>query len=1012
MTPEFVAGHSIGEIAAAHVAGVLSLADAARLVAARGKLMAALPGGGAMVAVQASEAQVRSALVAGTEIAAVNGPTSVVVSGAADPVAALVDVLEQSGYRCSRLPVSHAFHSALVEPMLAEFAQVAESISYTTPSIPMISTVAADLDLATAEYWVRQVREPVGFADAIRSLDEAGVVRFVVLGPDGGLTNLLHESISIDDVCAVPLLRKDRGGVVSTITAAATLAFSGIAVTWRAMLGGKGATYVPLPPYAFAPVRYWASAGAAAVDAAGLRATGHPLVNAIVANPDSGGVVVTGVLSPMAQPWLADHRIGNSIVVAGTVFVELAVRAGDEVGCRSIRELSITAPMRLSADGAAVVHVIVGGADESGTRTVSIYARDETVSAGSSVDEWTLHASGMLSPEIDTPAVDLAAWPPPGCDAVELGDLYGRLATSGYHYGSAFRGLTALWRRGDELFVEAALPDSTDASGFGLHPALLDSILHAQLAMRSADGVLLPFVWEGVTLQASGATAVRARITVTAPDTMALVVVDSQGRPVLSVAEVTARAIAVDDNESDTSSLLRVEWQPVHCPPASVSYAEWSAVVDSAVAVVPADVVVDVRTAHAQTDVVANVHTTSQTVVAVLQRFLQDPRFDASTLTVLTRGGVTVHEDDPVDLGAGAVWGLVRSVQAEEPDRVRLVDTDGAHTDTAEILAATAESTEPQLALRGAEVFVPRLVRGGPTLTAPLELSAGTVLITGGTGGLGAILARHLLRRHGVRHLLLVSRRGASTPGVERLRAELVEQGAAVRVVACDVADLGAVRELVASIDADVPLVGVVHAAGVVDDGVLGTLDPDRLRRVLRPKVDGAWHLHTTTADHDLSMFALFSSAAGVVGSPAQANYAAANAFLDALARQRHAAGSVATSIAWGPWRADGGMTAVLSDTDTARLGRAGLTPLPTEDALTLFDEAIRSLRPDVVAATVDSRTLRHVPGWVHRCGVSLRRSRARRRTLSDDRILSSIEWRISLHKNSFQWCSTLCARR
>ncbi|WP_062990975.1 type I polyketide synthase [Nocardia anaemiae] len=952
---DFVAGHSIGEIAAAHVAGVFDLADAARLVSARGRLMAALPDGGAMVAVLASAAEVSSALVPGAEIAAINGPRSVVVSGAAASVDDAVVELRRRGHKVHRLPVSHAFHSALVEPMLDEFAVTARGIGYTAPSMPVVTMSAAtvDLDIATADYWVRQVREPVAFADAVRGLEDAGAVRFLVSGPDGGLAALMADSVRSADVVSVPMLRKDRGDVATTVGAVAALAGSGAGVHWTAVLDGRGARGVPLPPYAFARERYWAVPGQSDQTPAGLRATGHPLVNALVANPSSGGVIMTGQLSIATQRWLADHRIGDHVMLAGTVFVELAVRAGDEVGCPTIRELSLIAPLHLPDDGGVIVHVIVGGTSESGDRPVSVYARADT-----SMDDWTLHAQGALVPGEHAAAVEPFAWPPADADPVDLTGAYDRLDADGYRYGDAFRGLTALWQRGDELFVEAALPDSADAGRYGLHPALLDAVLHAHLVTRPVDdAVLLPFGWEHVTLHASGAAAVRAWIAPTANGAMRVQIADPQGNAVLSIGEFTALPAPTERIVPPRAALLGVEWQPRQVSATPVSFVEWERLGDGAP---PALVVADLRTADA--DAVAAVHATTRRILAVLQQFLGDQRFGESSLVVLTHGAVSIADTETVDLAAAAVWGLVRSVQAEEPGRVTLVDT--AAADLAEIVAVAAASTEPQLVLRGATLYVPRLVRiAAPTERLAADLTTGTVLITGGTGGLGAVLARHLVREYGVRHLLLVSRGGAATLGAAELQAELTEAGADTRIIACDVADRAAVAELLASIPADVPLIGVVHAAGVLADGVLDSLGPDQLDRVLRPKVDGAWHLHTLTGD--LRLFVLFSSAAGVVGSPGQANYAAANGFLDALARHRHVAGSVATSIAWGPWTADQGMTATLGASDTARIQRLGFMPISQREGLALFDAAIGSGRPEIVAAVLDTRTGRdRLPIW------------------------------------------------
>ncbi|NKY88122.1 type I polyketide synthase [Nocardia veterana] len=946
---DFVIGHSIGELAAAQVAGVFDLADAAVLVAARARLLGALPPGGAMAAVSAAAAEVRSALVDGVEIAAVNAPESVVVSGTADRVEEVTAALRAGGHRVDRLAVSHAFHSALVAPILDEFAAVAERIEYRTPAIAMVGARTGSIagpELTRPDYWVRQIREPVRFAEGVRALVDAGAVRFAVLGPDGGLSGLVAAAAGSRDVLAVGALRKGRDEVRATIESVAALYVDGAEVDWRAILAGESAAYVPVPTYAFAHQRYWAEATPAAGDPPA--AHGHPLTNAVVALPDSGGVVLRGRLSTAAQAWLADHRIGERVVLAGSVLVELAVRAGDEAGCPNIRELSMAAPVPVSEAGVDV-EVIVGAADEAGCRPVAVYSRELA-----DEDGWRLHAEGTLTPNSLGAPTDPIDWPPEDTTPVDLTDWYERLAAAGYHYGPAFRGMTALWQRGAELYVEAALPDSCGSAGFGLHPALLDAVLHAHLVTRGVDDpVLMPFTWQEVALHACGATAVRARITPGADGGLRVEIADPQGRPVLSVGTLRAReAPAPTASEIPVRAL---EWQPVRTSRASVPYVRWDdAVADTA----PEHVVLDLRNIGDRADVSGETHRALEATVAVLQRFSREERFAERTLLVCTRGAVSVTDADAARPAAAAIWGLVRSAQAEEPGRIVLCDGDPSAA-TVELVEVAAGVREPQVAVRGGTGYVPRLVRARAANAPAPDLTTGTVLITGGTGGLGAVLARHLVQHYGVRHLVLASRRGREAPGANELPGELAEFGAMVSIAACDVADRESVRELVAAVPDDAPLVGVVHAAGVLADGLVGALTRNALDRVLRPKVEGAWHLHELTADRDLRMFLLFSSAAGVVGAPGQANYAAANAFLDGLARYRRGIGLPGVSIAWGPWAADRGMTATLGARELARLGRAGFTPLSAAAGLELFDAAVRTSCPDIVAAHLDIQALR-----------------------------------------------------
>ena len=338
-----------------------------------------------------------------------------------------------------------------------------------------------------------------------------------------------------------------------------------------------------------------------------------------------------------------------------------------------------------------------------------------------------------------------------------------------------------------------------------------------------------------------------------------------------------------------------------------------------------------------------SVRATTARVLALLQESLE---YENARVVFVSRGAATGE-----DLAAAAAWGLVRTAQTEQPGRFTLVDVDASDVSIASVVRLVSWD-EPQVLVRDGVVKVARLAevpasrRSAPAPSAPASSAPawnpdGTVLITGGTGGLGAELARHLVVHHGVRHLVLASRRGLDAPGAGALRTELAAKGASVTVVAADVSAADAVSQLLAAVPATHPLTGVVHTAGVLDDGLVDALTPERLEKVLRPKVDGAWHLHQATRDLDLAVFALYSSVANVMGAAGQGNYAAANAYLDALAARRRAEGLPAVSLAWGPWAQDSGMTSGLSEAAMERIARSGMPPLAPEQGLALFEEAL-----------------------------------------------------------------------
>ncbi|MEV6907553.1 type I polyketide synthase [Amycolatopsis sp. NPDC051071] len=890
LKPDFLAGHSIGELVAAHVSGVLSLPDAAKLVATRGRLMQALPEDGAMLAVEATEAEVVESLLPGVDIAAVNGPRSVVVSGTDDGVAEVEAVWVARGRRVKLLQVSHAFHSHLMEPILDEFHAVAKELTFHAPKIPVVS----DGDVRDPEHWVSHLRRPVRFADGVTAMVTDGVATVLELGP-GGVLSAMGQAVT-DDAAFLPALRTGRSEVLTFTQALGEAHTRGAEMDWHGVFAGRGGRVIDLPTYAFQREHFWLTEAAGTGDPAGLGLTSatHPLAGAVVEQPDSDGVVLTGRLSDKTLPWLADHRVFGAVLVPGSALVDLAFAAGDHVGCDVLDDLTLEAPVVLTGTGVDL-RVTVGGKDDDGRRPLSVHTR----AAGA----WIRHATGLLATGADVPA-EQADWLPADAEPVDLEGFYQGLAELGLDYGPAFAGMRAAWRSGDEVFAEIALPEDIETDGFGLHPALLDAALHGAALAKAISGdgaVRLPFAWSGVRLHATGAAAARVRLTPAGPDTVSLRLADAAGNPVLSVESLVLRASSAKDVGGTTDSLYRVDWIPAESGSAEPSEAEF--------VVVPADLAPDEATEWA------------------LDRIR-----DGSRLALVTRNAAGLP-GERVDLGGAAVRGLTRSAQAENPGRYVLIDTDDPG---GTVPRAVLGLDDPEVVIRDGKFFVPRLVRdSGEAGEFPLG-AADRVLITGGTGGLGAVVARHLVAGHGVRDVVLVSRRGAEAPGAKELAADLTDLGAKADLVACDVVDRAG---LAAALDG---VTAVIHTAGVLDDGVLGSLDPAKVARVFGPKVRAALNLDDLLAD-DVKLV-LFSSAAGVFGNAGQGNYAAANACLDGLARDRHTRGLPTVSLSWGAW-SEVGMAA----------GQDGLS---TVDALALFDTALGRGEPHLVPIRLDLSTM------------------------------------------------------
>ncbi len=994
---DVLVGHSIGELVAAHVAGVLSLHDACVLVAARARLMGALAPGGAMLAVEATEDEVAESLEGvgeGVSVAAVNGPRAVVLSGEVAAIEACAAVWAQRDRRTSRLRVSHAFHSVLMEPMLDEFRAVAEGLTYGPAHIAVVSNVTGqvvDDELRDPGYWVRHVRHAVRFCDGVRELERLGVTRFVELGPDAVLATMARECVSEQlerQALFAGAMRRRRDQARSVAECLAALHASGADVNWQAWYATRRPRVVDLPTYAFQRERFWlAGGGVGDVSGAGLGVVEHPLLSAVLVSPsDGGGGVVTGRVSLGGQSWLADHAVFDRVLLPGMAFVELVLAAGGEFGCGVVEELTFEAPLVLGVGDAVAVQVVVGEGD-GGRRGVEVFS-----CAGEGV-AWVRHARGVLGDGVGVPgagvvALGVGVWPPVGSERVDVSGLYDRLAVAGFGYGPVFQGVVGAWRRGDEVFCEVALGDGQDGAGFGVHPALLDAAFHGVLeqlcAGVGAGSVPLPFAVGGVRVHRRGVGVLRACLTVDG-SSVALAAVDEAGRAVLEVQSLAVRSVdaarlgAAGDGPGD--ALFVHEWAEVSLPDngasarcvvlgggLAVGGAPRYGDLDGLLAAIDAgDLVAEVLLVDADAlmgtavDVAGAAHAGVVAVLELLQTWLASEACADTRLVFVTRGAMSVTRGEAPELAGAAAWGMLRSAQSEHPGRILLVDIDPAQDPGAIDWAALLDGDEPQLAIRDTTTYAPRLARGGGEPDADLAPWSpdGTVLITGGTSGLGALVARHLVSRHGVRGLLLVSRSGPEAHGACELERELAAAGAIVRVAACDVADRAQLARLLDSISPERPLTSVVHAAGLIDDAVVEKMTAEQVDRVMRPKVDGAWHLHELTADLDLDRFVLFSSAVATLGAPGQANYAAANAFCDALAALRRSDGLAGISLAWGLWEQATGMASELDGASIARWKRLGIDTLSVDTGLELFDLAAGSRDAFAMPARLELAALR-----------------------------------------------------
>ncbi|WP_369268975.1 SDR family NAD(P)-dependent oxidoreductase [Streptomyces sp. R11] len=991
--PDAVVGHSQGEVAAACVAGVLSLNDAAAVVALRSQALTELSGTGTMAVVALPHTDVEARLADhGGEIgvAAVNSGRSTVIAGAVDAVEALLADLDRQQVFVRRLDVDYASHSTQVEPVRATILDELDGVTTYPTSVAWYSTVTAEpvTEELEADYWYTNLREPVRFAPTVERMSADGYRYFVELSPHPSLLTAL--STINEDLVAVGSLRRDEDGPACLDRAAAELHVHGRRLDWRRMV--PHTTPADLPTYAWDAQRHWIEAAASATAPGLFDRAAHPLLGIQLQSADETRWTFRNEWSPATAEWLADHKVFDRTVVSGTTLMELcraALAAARPDTPADVTDLLLLAPLTLPGTGTVEVSVEVVTAGT--VPEITVHSRPR----GQEATDWTLHATASASAESATAPTDEPPTWPETAEPAWSEDTYERLNRLGLGYGPAFQGVRRAAATGDgTLIAHLTLPTAArdTADPYPVHPALLDAALHVAAALDISDQrVLLPVAMARcvlppvgttdltVSVRRSGGSGTDLRLDVT--------LWDADGFPAGRLEGVRLRAVNPADlagASENARHLYEVAWTAVPeetaaAPerPAEATGPAWAVHGDESDPAVPA-ALRDLRAAGVQSSdegadtvvrfwprptadiqTAAAAHELAATALAELQTLIALPPGEGPTRIIwVTRGAIAAADGDTVPEPAQSVlWGLARSARTEHPDLgLTLLDVDGS--DEPPLLTTVAVADEPELALRGGELLAPRLVRARP---APSDRPAaaiptdGTVLITGGLGAVGRNIAR-VLAENGVPRLLLTSRQGTADPRAIEVTAELAAYGAEVEVAACDVGDETAVAGVLARFDDQSPLRGVVHCAGVLADGVIAELTPERLAHVLRPKVDGAAHLHRLTAGHPLGLFLLVSSAAGVVGNAGQANYAAANVFLDQLAHHRRALGLPGTSVSFGAWAGEG-LAAEHADLERmARLGHRAITP---DQGCELTELSLRRDAPHLVAWALDLPRLR-----------------------------------------------------
>ena len=726
--PDAVLGHSQGEIAAAYVAGALSLQDAAKVVALRSKAIGAIAGTGGMVAIPQSVEQVLEMIEPwgrSISVAAQNGPSSTVVAGNVAALDELMAKCDGNQVRATRIPVDYASHSPEVEALRETLRESLSGLRPRTGDIAFISSVTgAELDTSSldGDYWFTNLRQPVLFEQAVRCAYEHGYRTFIESSPHPVLTVGIQESLEEhgDNHSVVATLRRNDGDIDRVLLSAAEAHVHGKSPNWVTMFDGTDPRRINLPTYAFDRKRYWldAAPGIGNASSLGVAAAEHPLLGAVVAQAHSDEILITGRLSLKSHPWLADHKVQGIVLVPATAMVEMALHAGDRASCPRVDELILHTPMIVGEHSGVAVQVVVGAPNQNpsdaGERTVRIYSRIDDGAERA----WTRHAEGVLSPikkssETSIDTADIKQWPPAGAEPVDVSELYPTLAVLGYEYGPTFRGLRSVWRRGTEVFVEAALPNhlKAEAARFGLHPVLLDSVMHGIAAggvLTESELTRLPFEWGGVSLHAVGATRLRARITLLGEDTISLTLVDSCGDVIGSVDSLALRGVSPSQlriSAAADDALYGLDW-------IALTRSEAVATDPTAEAADSVTVLRCPTTTKGGPALPDETRRVLEHVVDRVQDWLSHAGRDVNArLVVLTHGAVAVDSsEDVADLGQAAAWGLLRTAQSENPGQILLADVDDwEHADVA--VAETTTRDESQLALRDGVCFAPRLVR-------------------------------------------------------------------------------------------------------------------------------------------------------------------------------------------------------------------------------------------------------------------------------------------------------------
>ena len=1038
--PQYLIGHSIGEYVAATIANVFSLKDALRLVAARAKAMANHGGEGIMLAATCSEEEGEAAIKkidTRVAIAAINGPASIVLSGPSAAANRVGDALKLQGHRITQLAVSHPFHSAQMEPAIAAFRAVAETVQYSAPERTIISNLSgkpATNDIATPDYWIRHIVEPVRFHDSIQEVQQRGSTLMLEIGPHPVLSSMIKQSWDEASPSLIPSLRKGHSDNRTFLTGLASCYEWGAEINWTALHYPKERSRCHLPTYAWQRKRHWVNGvdlktrtteRSQFVQNARLESA-HPMIGDPIDSPLFNGLLFDSWISPDAT-FIRDHQVFNDFVIPAAGHLSATIHAAAEFTASpqvKLRNLVFPKAFVLHNSRPSRIQLMVKDdqLETNGSATIQIASKQG--------DAWVIHANASLDSPHHEGSRPHASIPSSLRNTTDGTTHYQSMAHRQIDLGPSYHWIHSGMRENNTAWIQLKTPpiDSSDwdLSSSLLHPGFIDSLLQSVVFATDIpqDATYVPYTIDTLTVFDRFpliASDFWARATVKEQSTKDgrgrirsdVTLFSTNGEALLDFQDFEIREITTADFQKNSSFSTRtgdldefeIRWQ---LEPSSESLShEHEINNERVVLLIHSETHQDSRTfieqfKHVNPDVVTEEvaieglinETISESVRPVInsrrwssvlylgcmssnighnpkesETFFTDhlhaikhlltefsqEMASAPPFWFVTQFAQRVQFEPTVNVTQTAIWGLVRSLQQEFPEfAFHLADYDMEPESLAPLaIDILSQKRENEIAYRSGKRHFGRLTPVTATTDSdsktrtpapgPNIRSDASYIVTGGFGALGFQTVEKL-RDSGARSICIVSRTDHSLePEIATALKRLHENsGITISTVVGAIDDPAIAKKAVSTANKLGPLRGIIHCAGVLQDGLFMDADPDRFNRTFSTKVNGAWALHESSHEANLDFFILYSSIASIIGSAGQTAYSAANAGLDGFANYRRSQNLPCTVFNWGPWE-EIGMASRLSETMQRRLTKRGIKTIPVVSGLNALSQSLRA---------------------------------------------------------------------